>query len=167
VHHGNGTAAVFSDDPSVFTISLHQASIYPSIKPPSDIDVHLPDGTADEEYIQRLNSALHRGIEEFHPDLMIYVAGADPYEYDQLGGLRLSIEGLRRRDRLVFQTARHLHIPVAVTLAGGYAMRVEETVEIHCNTAQVAAEVYGKNPNQKAGGGVPDAARARRLSSNE
>lgn len=166
VHQGNGTAHVFAGDPSVFTISLHQASIYPSIKPPSDIDVHLADGTGDGEYIDRLNAALQRGIAEFHPDLMVYVAGADPYEYDQLGGLRLSIGGLKRRDRLVFQTAKHLHIPVAVTLAGGYAMRIEETVGIHCNTAYAAAEVFGKG-NQKGGGGVPDAASASKLSSNE
>jgi acetoin utilization deacetylase AcuC-like enzyme len=167
VHHGNGTAEIFASDPTVFTISLHQANIYPLIKPPSDIDVHLADGTGDEEYIQRLNAAMQRAIEEFHPDLMIYVAGADPYQHDQLGGLSLSLGGLKRRDRLVFQTAKHLHIPVAVTLAGGYAMRIEETVGIHANTVRAAAEVFGGNANQKGGGGAAEAASARRLSSNE
>jgi acetoin utilization deacetylase AcuC-like enzyme len=166
VHHGNGTADVFAGDPSVFTISLHQASIYPSIKPPSDIDIHLADGTGDDEYVDRMNAALHRGIEEFHPDLIMYVAGADPYEYDQLGGLRLSIDGLKRRDRVVFQTARHLSVPVGVVLAGGYAMRVEDTVQIHCNTARAAAETFGRGRDQKAGGGAADAASRRRLSSN-
>ncbi|HET8546831.1 MAG TPA: histone deacetylase [Bryobacteraceae bacterium] len=166
VHQGNGTAAVFAGDPSVFTVSLHQTNIYPSVKPPSDIDVHLADGTGDQEYMDRMNAALHRAIDALHPDLMIYVAGADPYEHDQLGGLRLSIEGLKRRDRLVFQTARHLHVPVAVVLAGGYALRVGETVQIHCNTARVAAEVFGRTGDQKAEGGAPDAASASRLSSN-
>jgi acetoin utilization deacetylase AcuC-like enzyme len=167
VHQGNGTAGVFAGDPSVFTISLHQMSIYPAIKPPSDIDVNLADGVGDEEYIERMNAALHRGLEELHPDLLVYVAGADPYEGDQLGGLRLSMDGLQRRDRVVFQTARHLGIPVTVVLAGGYARRVEETVQIHCNTARVEAEVFGAVRDQNAGGGPPDAASASSVSSKE
>lgn len=142
VHHGNGTADIFSGDPSVYTISLHQANNYPTTKPRSDIDIHLPDGVGDEEYNARLNAALMRALQHFSPDLIVYVAGADPYMHDQLGGLALSLEGLKGRDRLVFQAARHASIPVAVVLAGGYATRVEDTVTIHINTILAAAEVY-------------------------
>jgi acetoin utilization deacetylase AcuC-like enzyme len=144
VHHGNGTAAVFAGDDSVYTMSIHQLNNYPAVKPTSDLDIHLPDGTGDEDYLDRLDSALVKSVHEFAPDLMVYVAGADPYIEDQLGGLRLSIDGLKRRDRLVLQTARRSHVPVAVTLAGGYALRVEDTVAIHCNTARAAAEVLSR-----------------------
>jgi acetoin utilization deacetylase AcuC-like enzyme len=143
VHHGNGTAAVFAGDDSVFTISIHQFNNYPTIKPPSDIDIHLADGTGDQDYIDRLGAAVTKSMYDFGPDLLMYVAGADPYEQDQLGGLRLTIEGLKRRDKLVIDTARRMQIPVATVLAGGYAMRVEDTVKIHTNTARVAAELFG------------------------
>jgi len=142
VHHGNGTAAVFAGDPSVFTLSIHQFNNYPTIKPPSDIDIHLADGTGDQDYLDRLGAAVTRSMYDFGPDLVMYVAGADPYEQDQLGGLRLTVEGLMRRDRLVLDTARRMQIPVATVLAGGYAMRVEDTVRIHTNTARVAAELF-------------------------
>jgi len=139
VHHGNGTAAIFARDPSVFTFSIHQESNYPQHKPPSTLDANLPDGIGDEDYLSILDTHLTRAFREFHPDLIFYVAGADPYCEDQLGGLSLSMEGLRRRDALVFQHARHNRVPVAVTLAGGYARHVSDTVQIHVNTIVAAS----------------------------
>lgn len=139
VHHGNGTAAIFANDPSVFTFSIHQEHNYPEPKPPSTLDANLPDGIGDEDYLSTLDSHLARAFREFHPDLIFYVAGADPYCEDQLGGLALTIEGLRRRDALVFDYARRHRVPVAVTLAGGYARRVSDTVQIHVNTILAAA----------------------------
>src|SRR6185369_4546672 len=168
VHHGNGTAAIFagtrtSADPlpsvasstinkpggrarsarsgDVFTISLHQYNNYPPDKPPSSIDVDLPDGIGDEDYLAWLDNALSSGLRQFEPDLICYIAGADPYREDQLGGLALTIEGLKKRDELVFKVARAKNIPVMVTYAGGYARRVEDTVTIHCNTVSAAREV--------------------------
>jgi acetoin utilization deacetylase AcuC-like enzyme len=137
VHHGNGTAAIFAGDRSVLTLSLHQFANYPSDKPPSVIDVELADGVEDIEYLDRLNGALEVAI-SFAPDLLLYVAGADPYREDQLGGLALTMEGLKRRDHLVFKTALAHSVPVAVVLAGGYARDTEDTVTIHCNTAKAA-----------------------------
>ena len=142
VHHGNGTAAIFANDPSVFTLSLHQENNYPVEKPPSKLDVHLADGVGDDEYCGLLADAFEKGLGSVEPQLVMYLAGADPYREDQLGGLGMSIEGLKRRDRLVFDLARKRGIPVAVTLAGGYAVHVEDTVTIHANTAKAAAEVY-------------------------
>jgi acetoin utilization deacetylase AcuC-like enzyme len=140
VHHGNGTAAVFSGDDSVFTLSIHQFNNYPAVKPPSTVDIHLKDGVGDEEYLQRLGDACRKGMKQFKPQLVMYVAGADPYCEDQLGGLSLSIDGLKARDRIVFDLARENGAAIAVTLAGGYAVRVQDTVTIHCNTAKAAAE---------------------------
>ena len=168
VHQGNGTAAIFSGvrtptDPlpsnaaptatrqspssrehDVFTISLHQESNYPAWKPPSSIDVNLPDNIGDDDYLAWLDNALSSGLRQFEPQLICYVAGADPYREDQLGGLSLTIEGLKRRDQLVFRVARANRIPVMVTYAGGYARNVEDTVTIHCNTVIAAKEVFGK-----------------------
>jgi acetoin utilization deacetylase AcuC-like enzyme len=140
VHDGNGTAAVFAGDSSVFTLSIHQLNNYPSIKPPSNIDVNLEDGVGDGEYLDQLGTACRKGMSEFRPQLVMYVAGADPYKEDQLGGLNLTIDGLKSRDRLVFDLAREHGAAVAVTLAGGYALRLEDTVTIHSNTAIAAAE---------------------------
>jgi len=140
VHDGNGTAAIFAGDPSVFTLSIHQLNNYPSVKPPSNIDVDLEDGIGDAEYLDRLGEACRKGLRESHPQLLVYVAGADPYREDQLGGLALSINGLKSRDRLVFDLAREQGAAVAVTLAGGYALKLEDTISIHCNTAIAAAE---------------------------
>ena len=142
VHHGNGTAEVFRQDPSVFTLSIHQRDNYPYTKPPSDIDIHLEDRTRDETYLLRLGQGLASALGAFRPDLIVYLAGADPYEQDQLGGLALTMEGLRRRDRLVFETARNAGIPVAVTLAGGYARKVDDTIAIHVNTVRTAREIF-------------------------
>ena len=126
----------------VFTISLHQENNYPPFKPPSSIDVDLPDGITDDDYLAWLDNALSSGLRQFTPDLICYIAGADPYREDQLGGLGLTIEGLKRRDELVFRVAKAQSIPVIVTYAGGYAQRVEDTVTIHCNTVVAAKEVF-------------------------
>ena len=174
VHHGNGTAAIFAGTrtPSVplpsaaaalnpapagkmrhahagdvFTISLHQHNNYPAWKPHSSIDVDLPDGTGDADYLAWLDNALSSGLRQFQPELICYIAGADPYCEDQLGGLALTVDGLKRRDELVFRVAKARNIPVMVTYAGGYARRVEDTVAIHCNTVIAAKEVFGRATN--------------------
>ena len=126
----------------VFTISLHQHNNYPAYKPPSSIDVDLPDGIGDDDYLAWLDNALSSGLRQFEPDLICYIAGADPYKEDQLGGLRLTIEGLKKRDELMFRVARARDIPVMVTYAGGYARNVEDTVTIHSNTIIAAKEVF-------------------------
>jgi acetoin utilization deacetylase AcuC-like enzyme len=126
----------------VFTISLHQHNNYPVYKPPSSIDVDLPDGTGDDDYLAWLDNALSSGLRQFEPDLLCYIAGADPYREDQLGGLSLTIEGLKKRDELVFRVARARDIPVMVTYAGGYARNLEDTVSIHSNTVIAAREVF-------------------------
>ena len=172
VHHGNGTAAIFAGTrteslplPSVsastlnqqsavktrmrgahagdvFTISLHQHNNYPLYKPPSSIDVDLPDGIGDDEYIAWLDNALSSAFRQFEPNLICYIAGADPYREDQLGGLDLTIDGLKKRDELVFRVAKAQGVPVMVTYAGGYALNVEDTVTIHTNTVIAAKEVF-------------------------
>jgi len=129
----------------VFTISLHQHNNYPLYKPSSSIDVDLPDGVEDEDYLAWLDHALSSGLRQFEPDLLCYIAGADPYCEDQLGGLNLTIGGLKKRDELVFQVARTRCIPVMVTFAGGYAQNVEDTVTIHCNTVVAAKDVFSTN----------------------
>ena len=144
VHHGNGTAAIFAADASVFTLSIHQLNNYPSEKPPSDIDIDLADETGDDEYLERLRAALVPALVEFRPGLLLYVSGADPYYQDQLGGLSLTLEGLKARDRLVFSCALMHHVPVAVALAGGYAVDLDDTVTIHANTARAAKEVLDR-----------------------
>jgi acetoin utilization deacetylase AcuC-like enzyme len=146
VHHGNGTAAIFRDDPCVFTISIHQENNYPAHKPPSNIDLHMMDRVDDEEYLRALVPAVQKALDEFRPDLMFYVGGADPFCEDQLGGLSLSKRGLMERDSRVFEEARSRGVPVATTLAGGYARRIEDTVHIHVNTILAAQEVARKFP---------------------
>src|ERR1700745_1263106 len=178
VHQGNGTAVIFAgvrvpSDPlpsvggaripvshgarirnthagDVFTISLHQENNYPAFKPPSSIDVDLPDEIGDDDYLAWLDNALSSGLREFEPELLCYIAGADPYREDQLGGLSLTIEGLKKRDELVFRVARARDIPVMVTFAGGYAHKVDDTVTIHFNTVVAAKEVFaGKTAEKK------------------
>jgi len=139
VHQGNGTAAIFRDDQEVFTLSIHQENNYPYPKPPSTIDIDLPDGIGDDDYLAILERNLHRAFAEFSPQLLFYVAGADPYREDQLGGLALTMEGLVRRDALLFEYARRNQVPVAITLAGGYARQVKDTVRIHVNTIVAAS----------------------------
>ena len=130
------------DATETFTISLHQENNYPVWKPPSSIDVNFADGVPDQAYLDWLQRALDAAFAKFQPELVAYVAGADPYREDQLGGLALTLDGLRRRDELVFRTCRERQIPVFVTLAGGYAQRLEDTVAIHCNMVKAAAEIY-------------------------
>ena len=139
VHQGNGTAAILADDPSVFTFSIHGANNFPFAKEQSDLDVELPDGTGDEIYLDALRDGLDSGLGRARPDLAIYLAGADPYEGDRLGRLALSKGGLRQRDRLVLETLYHWGIPAAVTMSGGYARRIEDTVDIHFGTVEIAA----------------------------
>ena len=146
VHHGNGTAAIFSGDSSVFTISIHQLNNYPAHKPPSSVDLNMDDGIGDDEYLAALIPVVQRKLDEFQPDMLFYVGGADPYEEDQLGGLRLTKAGLKSRDRQVFEAARSRGIPVTTALAGGYARRVEDTTAIHVNTIIAAREVAEKYP---------------------
>jgi acetoin utilization deacetylase AcuC-like enzyme len=141
VHHGNGTAAIFRNDPTVFTLSIHHENNYPARKPPSSLDLNMDDRADDEEYLGALIPAVQRALDSFQPEILFYVGGADPYCEDQLGGLSLTKEGLKRRDRQVFEEARQRRIPVATTLAGGYARRVEDTVRIHVNTILAAREV--------------------------
>ena len=171
VHQGNGTAVIFADAHTasdslppvsapahgasnaaqmptaqagdVFTISLHQENNYPAIKPPSSLDLNLPDAIGDDEYLASLGNALSLGLSKLRPELICYVAGADPYREDQLGGLSLTIEGLKERDALVFRIAKAERIPVMVTLAGGYAQKLDDTITIHCNTIAAAQEVFG------------------------
>jgi acetoin utilization deacetylase AcuC-like enzyme len=147
VHHGNGTAAIFSKDKTVFTISIHQENNYPAHKPPSSIDLNMADRVDDEEYLDALIPAVQKALNEFQPDILFYVGGADPYCEDQLGGLSLTKEGLKERDRKVFEEARKRKIPVATVLAGGYARRVEDTVRIHVNTILAARDVAEKYPH--------------------
>jgi acetoin utilization deacetylase AcuC-like enzyme len=147
VHHGNGTAFVFSSggsppaaaagDPRVFTFSMHQQHNYPMWKPASTLDIGLADGTGDAAYLRELEKALPRVLDH-RPACVFYLAGADPYEDDQLGGLRLTREGLRARDRLVIDAVRAAGVPLVIVLAGGYARRVEDTVAIHCATIEEA-----------------------------
>ncbi|UCF21143.1 MAG: histone deacetylase [Gemmatimonadota bacterium] len=138
LHHGNGTAAVFQNEAEVFTFSIHQQNNYPMYKPRSDLDLGLADGTGDAEYLELLRTHVPEILNGHRPDLVFYLAGADPYEEDQLGGLSLSRAGLRQRDELILQLAAGAGVPVAITLAGGYARRFEDTVDIHFQTVRAA-----------------------------
>jgi acetoin utilization deacetylase AcuC-like enzyme len=150
VHHGNGTAAIFRNDATVFTISIHQENNYPAHKPPSSIDLNMDDRADDDEYLGALIPAIQKALDEFQPEILFYVGGADPYCEDQLGGLSLTKEGLKERDRKVFEDARCRRIPVATVLAGGYARRVEDTVRIHVNTILAARDVADKYPHSSS-----------------
>ena len=141
VAHGIRPRSARAED--VFTLSLHQQNNYPVFKPPSSLDLNLPDEMGDGEYLACLGDALSLGLSKLHPELICYLAGADPYREDQLGGLSLTIEGLKERDALVFGIAKAEGIPVMVTLAGGYALKLEDTITIHCNTVVAAKEVFG------------------------
>jgi acetoin utilization deacetylase AcuC-like enzyme len=138
VHQGNGTAAILSGDPSVFTFSIHGARNFPFRKEESDLDVALPDGADDGEYLDALEGALEKALDRSGAQLAIYLAGADPYEDDRLGRLRVSKEGLAERDRLVLESCRGRGIPVAVTMAGGYSREVDDTVDIHFQSIERA-----------------------------
>jgi acetoin utilization deacetylase AcuC-like enzyme len=152
VHHGNGTAAIFVKQPSVFTLSIHQLDNYPAYKPPSTVDLDMPDQIGDAAYLAALLPAVRAGMDSFQPEILFYVGGADPYQDDQLGGLSLTMDGLAARDKNVFEEARRRNIPVVTTLAGGYARRIEDTVQIHVNTILAAREVAQLRPHEQAAG---------------
>ncbi len=141
VHQGNGTAHIFADDADVFTFSLHGAKNYPLFKEESDLDIELPDRTADDEYLSTLSEALDRvGVHQ--PEMIFYLGGADPYELDKLGRLALTKDGLRQRDQLVLEFARYLGVPIVTTMSGGYAADINDTVEIHANTIRAVKRVF-------------------------
>lgn len=148
VHQGNGTAAIFRDDPGVFTLSLHGAKNFPFRKEPGDLDVELPDGCRDDEYLEALDGALERLDRRFEPRLAIYLAGADPHEGDRLGRLKLTWAGLQARDRRVFEWAWQRGSPLALAMAGGYGSRIEDTVQVQVNTFRVAAQYAARWQNR-------------------
>ena len=139
VHQGNGTAAIFAGDETVFTFSMHGEKNFPFRKETSDLDVALPDGTGDDEYLELLRSHLPGVLNRHQPDFVFYLAGADPYEGDRLGRLKLTIAGLRTRDEMVFDACRRKGVPVAVTMSGGYAHDVDAIITIHANTIRAAS----------------------------
>ncbi|NQU94828.1 MAG: histone deacetylase [Candidatus Omnitrophica bacterium] len=142
LHQGNGTAAIFGNEDRVFTFSIHQENSYPFYKPKSDMDIGLVDKTKDKEYLMRLEENIPKILSDFKPQLVMYVAGADPYENDQIGNLALTKEGLKKRDFFIYDTAKNYQVPVAVVLAGGYAARREDTVDIQFNTIKTAIEIF-------------------------
>lgn len=141
VHQGNGTAFIFQDSPEVFTFSMHGAKNFPLFKETSRLDIELADRTADAEYLDTLEHALDR-IRLHDADIIFYLAGADPYENDRLGRLALTKEGLRRRDETVLEFAKSEGIPIVTTMSGGYAEKIEDTVDIHCNTIRAVKDVF-------------------------
>ncbi|MFH1848276.1 MAG: histone deacetylase [Candidatus Omnitrophota bacterium] len=144
LHQGNGTAFIFKGDKTVFTFSIHQENNYPMPKPPSDLDIGLPDGAGDDEYLDELKANVPKIIDAFKPDLIFYVAGADPYKNDQIGGLNLSISGLKQRDEIIFDGASgKFNIPVCVVLAGGYAPDTNDTARIHYNSISAGLKYAG------------------------
>jgi acetoin utilization deacetylase AcuC-like enzyme len=138
VHQGNGTAAIFAGDPSVFTFSMHGAQNFPFRKEVSDLDVALADGMADAEYLALLQAHLPGVLNTHQPDFVFYLAGADPYEGDRLGRLKLTIDGLRRRDEIVMDACRRAGLPLAISMSGGYAPDIDAIVTIHANTIRSA-----------------------------
>ena len=142
LHQGNGTAFIFKDDKRVYTFSMHQRDLYPP-KQDSSWDIHLPNRVGDEEYLGHLEKAVPAIMEKFKPGFVLYQAGADPYEGDQLGDLKLTIEGLKRRDSVVFANCKKQGVPVAALLGGGYAVNTNDTVTIHVNTCLAALDCFG------------------------
>ncbi|MBI3990569.1 MAG: histone deacetylase [Candidatus Omnitrophica bacterium] len=142
LHQGNGTAEIFKGDRNVFTFSIHQRDNYPFDKPESSLDINLENGVGDEEYIRELKKNLPQIFEEFRPELMMYVAGADPYEKDMLGGLSLTIDGLKKRDEYVLGLARDNGVAAVVVFGGGYAGNVDDTIEIHYNTVLTCLKLW-------------------------
>ena len=147
VHQGNGTASIFADDPTVYTVSLHGRRNYPFHKEVGDMDVELEDGTEDAPYLDALEAALDRALPVSGADLVIYLAGADPFAGDKLGRLGLTKEGLHRRDTMVLERCHRENLPVVVAMAGGYAPEVYDIVDIHFNTVQVAARLNSASGN--------------------
>ena len=150
VHQGNGTAAIFAQDESVFTLSLHGAKNFPFRKEASDLDVELPDGCADAAYLQALEHALDELERRFTPGLIFFLAGADPFEGDRLGRLSVSEDGMEARDRRVFDWAFQRRIPLAFSMAGGYGVKMEDTVQVQVNTYRVALSYWQRWQSLKA-----------------
>lgn len=146
VHQGNGTAAILAQDDSIFTLSLHAENNYPFKKERSDLDVALADGTGDADYLAALHIALDRMFARFSPELLIYLAGADPHEGDRLGRLKLTVEGLAMRDRMVLDRACERDIPVALAMAGGYGKNIQDTVAVHVQTIAIASHYTFRQP---------------------
>ena len=142
VHQGDGTASILAHDESVFTLSMHGERNYPFTKAMSDLDVALPDETGDHDYLARLDGALSAMFERFSPQLLIFLAGADPYEGDRLGRLSLSMEGMAARDAAVMQVAKAHSLPVAIAMAGGYGRTIEDTVAVHMQTIRIAFDYF-------------------------
>ena len=142
VHQGNGTASIFTRDASVFTLSLHGEKNFPFRKEASDIDMELPDGCQDAQYLEALEQSLDELQRRFQPGLVLYLAGADPFEGDRLGRLKLSFDGLEARDRRIFDWAWQRRIPLAFCMAGGYGLKIDETVQVQVNTYRVAFEYW-------------------------
>ena len=152
VHLGDGTAQIFANDPSVFTFSIHGAKNYPLRKPESDLDIPLDDGTSDDEYLEALKYGLAAALNRSGADIAFYLAGADPYADDRLGRLALSMAGLAARDRLVFQACLDQRLPVAVSMAGGYARQIADTVAIQAETVKLASLYAGRWPQGNGAG---------------
>ena len=142
MHQGNGTAAILANQPDCFTFSIHGARNYPFDKEQSDLDLEMPDGTTDDTYLTGLQAALGVVFARGRPDLVIYLAGADPYEDDRLGRLKLTKAGLAERDELVFEKVKKRGLPIAVAMAGGYARQIDDTVSIHAETIATAARIF-------------------------
>ena len=147
VHQGNGTASIFRNDPNVFTLSMHGQKNFPFRKEASDLDVDLPDGCGDDDYLHALETALDELARRFEPDLVLYLAGADPHEGDRLGRLKLTWDGLEARDRRVFVWAWQRRVPLAFAMAGGYGRRLEDTVRVQMNTFGVAVDYWRRWQN--------------------
>jgi len=141
VHQGNGTATIFADDAETFTHSIHGANNYPLFKTQSSLDLELPDGTSDDEYLQVLVDSLPH-VFDHEPDIVFYLAGADPFKGDKLGKLSLTIEGLRTRDLYVLRECYEREIPVVTVMSGGYGKEITDTIEIHCNTVRAVKEIF-------------------------
>jgi acetoin utilization deacetylase AcuC-like enzyme len=139
VHQGNGTAAIFASEPVVFTLSVHGARNFPFRKARSSLDIELPDGAGDDAFLAAVETYVPQVLAEFRPDLVVYLAGADPYHDDRFGRLGMTKPGLAQRDRLVFSLCAQVGVPVAVAMAGGYARDTEDTVDIHVQTVRIAA----------------------------
>ncbi|MEK7657569.1 MAG: histone deacetylase [Elusimicrobiota bacterium] len=145
VHQGNGTASIFAGDPSVATFSMHQEDNYPVVKPPGTVDIGLPGGTSDEKYLKLLSERLGPFLDDARPKLALYQAGVDCWEGDALGGLKLSRAGLAARDEAVFSACFKRKAPVVITLGGGYAARIEDTVALHAQTIAIGLEKHRRD----------------------
>jgi acetoin utilization deacetylase AcuC-like enzyme len=142
VHQGNGTAQIFKDDPTVFTFSMHGAKNYPHRKEKSDLDIELPDGTGDEEYLTQLDLALENILKKFHPDFIMYQCGVDVLETDKLGRLGMSIEGVKMRDKKVLNLAKELKLPIMCSMGGGYSEKISHIIEAHAQVYRLAQDIF-------------------------